>query len=598
MKGFLKGLGIIAAFLALMVVTMVLAYQAIYGPRIPLGVKVLDMDLGGLRQDEAKETLEASFSAYSKGVLPLNYQGQQYKFTPAELGVRFDVNKTLEGAFSVGKSGLPWDRLKVQTEALREGKVLPIVFHVDQDAQRKTLDGLARKVDRAPVNASLKIVSLRVETTSAQGGLQVDRQQTAMLLRERFSTLSLQSFDLPMQALPPTLVEADLADTKAKAQQMISAPVTVKYTDRSWIWQGGPVAKVLERTWELKPDAIATMMRFGEEKGTDNKPRPMVFLDEEAVKTYGKDLAKKIDQPARDARFEWKEGKLSPLVLSQEGRQVEVDKVRERLLNALTSDKRVLELPVATQKPKVALEDVAKMGIVEQIEERSTYYGGSIPERKTNVERGAQLLQGIVVAPGETFSFNQTIGEVSFENGFALGFAASAEGTFPDAGGGLCQVSVTLFHAIFWGGYHVVERYYHPYRIRRYEEPLLGIEATIYAPTLDLKFQNDSSTYLLVQARTDGQRLYVAFYGTKPKWTVKVEGPFISNVRPADPRVIVETTNLLAKGREIWVEKAEDGMDVMIRRIVVEPGKQTRTAEFVSKYRPQQNLKLVGTGPG
>jgi vancomycin resistance protein YoaR len=391
-------------------------------------------------------------------------------------------------------------------------------------------------------------------------------------------------------------VEADLAATKAQAQSMLAAPATLKYDDRSWTWQGGPVAKVVERTWELKPDAIAAMIRFTEKTGTDN-PMPALFLDQEAVEAYGKELAKNVDQPVRDARLEWEDGKITPLVLSQEGRQLQVEQLPERLMNALTSDTRLVELPVVTQKPKVAIEDVPRMGIVEQVIERSTYYGDSIPERQTNVERGAQLLNGVVVAPGETMSFNQTVGDVTFENGFAIGFSASAEGTFPDAGGGICQVSTTLFHAIFWGGYSVEERHYHPYRIRRYEEPLVGVEATVYAPTQDLKFVNDSSSYLLVQARTDGQRLYVAFYGTKPKWTVQVGDPLITNVRPADPRVVVETTNLLAKGREIWVEKAEDGMDVTVRRVVTEPGKPSRSAQFVSKYRPQRNLKVVGTGP-
>lgn len=577
----------------LLILSLTLGYQWVYGQRTFLGVRVEGLDLGALEPQQARPLLTSQMEAYSRSLLTLRYADQQWQYTPEELGYRPEIEATMNQAYAVGRSGNPFLRLAEQLAALRGAVIVHPLFRVEGERQQALLATIAQKIDRPAHDAGLQIENLEVRTTLAQRGLRLDREAATRLLQDRFAHLSREPIPLPVVETPPSRLESDLKEAIALTRQMISAPITLHATLKAW---EGTVPKSLERTWTLEPRHIGGMIGFREEKGPEGRSRLMPAIDPAKVGTYGAELAKEVEQKPQNARLEWRGGRVVPILPSREGTRLDLESLPKLLEKALLEPgPKRLELPLVVEKPAVALEDLEKMGIKEKIEERSTSYAGSIPERAANVELGAKLLNGIVVPPGQTFSFNHEVGEVSPATGFQMGFSIIESQTVPDAGGGICQVATTLFQSVFWAGYTILERYPHAYRIRRYEEPLPGLDATVYAPSVDLKFKNDQDTYLLIQAWTEKGRIYFALYGTKPRWEVKVGEPVLENVKPADKTIIRETSAAMEKGREVWVEQAEDGVDVRVTRRVIQDGKTLREAEFVSRYRPQRNVLVMGT---
>ena len=254
--------------------------------------------------------------------------------------------------------------------------------------------------------------------------------------------------------------------------------------------------------------------------------------------------------------------------------------------------------------------DAAALAAGSLISTASTTYGDTIPNRRFNVELAASRLNGTVVAPGDVFSMNQALGEVSYRSGYkqAYGITESADGveTIPSDGGGICQVATTLFHAVFWAGYPVVERNWHLYWIPRYGLPpkgLKGLDATIdqvYGKngsllySIDFRFKNNTRQPLLILAHTNGQQITISLYGIKPPWQVRVSGPTITNVVKTNSSPVSEPTSTLVPGQKLKVEEAEDGFTATIVRQIVQDGKVIDTQTFRSVYQPSRNVWLLG----
>ncbi len=256
---------------------------------------------------------------------------------------------------------------------------------------------------------------------------------------------------------------------------------------------------------------------------------------------------------------------------------------------------RNAELPVLTIRPKIATEDGPSLGIVELIGEGVTSFAGSSAAREQNIVVGTAQFDGLLIAPGETFSFNDYLGEVTKEKGYEEGIIIWGNTTKADVGGGLCQVSSTAFRAAFWAGLPIVERTPHSFRVSYYEPPK-GLDATIYSPYVDFKWSNDTGHYILIQTYVDRDANKVTFryYGTNPGRTVEMEGPVEANPVPHGPTVYRDDPTL-PKGEKKQIEWAKDGLDVTVYRIIKENGVEVRRDTFFSRYLPWQAVFLVGT---
>jgi len=574
-------------------------YEGTYAGRIYLGVKSAGIDLAAYTPSEARSVLLANYGQYALRPLVLRHGDKEWQVSPAELGVQFDVSETVRSAYNVGREGGLMAGLRAQLAAFRHGiEVQPPAVTLQDTAARAFLTNLEPQINQPLREPQVTLGSdLTVAVTTSQPGHKLDIDKTIEKIQNQVRALSSAPIDLVVNDVGPTTAEADLAALKEMAEKSLAQPLQARYQDKTW---------TLERT------DLAKLLVFKLPTGASEQPR--LTLDRSKLESWLTDRAKEINRDPRDARFGWNgPGQLSIIRHSEEGRKLEVAKALDAFEAQLMSDNRVVDLPVTVIKPKVSDSDAAALNIRELVMEASTVYGPGIPQRLHNVELAASLLNGVVVLPGEVFSFNDELGPATLEAGFQTGYGIYANGqgqlaTVPTVAGGICQVATTLFHAVFWAGYTIEERHWHSYWIPRYGQPprgLQGLDATVDQQLdaegkriiggLDFKFRNSGGDPLLIVARTDGATLYFDLYGVKPAWEVKVDGPYITDVVKPNTETIRQEDPNLPEGQTLVLEQAGDGFTSTIVRTVTLQGQLVEKQEFVAKYEPSHNVIAVGT---
>ncbi|MDQ3856275.1 MAG: VanW family protein, partial [Chloroflexota bacterium] len=317
-------------------------------------------------------------------------------------------------------------------------------------------------------------------------------------------------------------------------------------------------------------------------------------LDRAAVASYVAQLADEIYQLPEDGQLAWKDG-LVVTKASIDGDQLRQDVTVTRLLVIAFTKARALSLPVQITKPQVPTDNLRALGIRGAIGEGSSKFTDSPPERVHNIHTAAGYLNGSVIPPGATFSFNEAIGPISPETGYKEGLTIVGDNTVAGVGGGVCQVSTTTFRAAFWSGLPIVERNQHSYDVPYYtrDGSPVGFDAAVYQPYVDLKFTNDTGKYILIQASWQGDVLRVVFYGTDPGRQVYRSKPQITNKVPPLPDKIVYDP-ALPPGKKEQVDWAHEGLDVRLGRTVTKNGKVLYKDTFFSHYKPWGNIYHVG----
>lgn len=315
-------------------------------------------------------------------------------------------------------------------------------------------------------------------------------------------------------------------------------------------------------------------------------------------------LEKDIKTEPVDAVFTFTDGKVTAFKQSVDGREVDKEKLLRELesktLTVMASNEAkviIISVPIKITKPNITTEKVNNLGIKELIGEgKSTFYG-SIPNRAYNIGHAAGKLNGVLVKPGETFSFNKTIGDISSLTGYKQAYVISGGKTILGDGGGVCQVSTTFFRSLLNAGLPILERNAHAYRVSYYEQDSLpGVDAAIYVPTVDLKFKNDTDHHILIQARADlvNYTLSFSLYGTKDGREITINKPVITSQSPAPPAEYQDDPTL-PKGTTKQVDFSAPGARVFFTREVKKDGKVIISDNFVSNYRPWKAIYLVGT---
>jgi vancomycin resistance protein YoaR len=322
-------------------------------------------------------------------------------------------------------------------------------------------------------------------------------------------------------------------------------------------------------------------------------------IDAQAADALARLLAAELHRPAVNARFG-----VDGTVLreSTTGWDLDITLTAQRLTSALINGQSKAALPIQEVKPAVATEDGDLIGS-ELIDRGSTSFAGSVLEKKLNIKVAAERLNGVVVPPHGTFSFNDEVGPTTLESGYEWGFAieGGAQGpkTVPSVAGGICQVATTLFQPVFWAGYPLVERYAHGYWIPGYtSRGVIGLDVTVDGDAgLDFQWSNPTDDYVLIQSSVTGDTVQFALYGKKPRWTVDVAPAVVTNPRPTDPAPVREEDAHLPAGQSLQVSAARDGFDVQVTRTVTPlDGGEQRALRVNTSYQPSRAVTLVGTG--
>ncbi|MDP3988557.1 MAG: VanW family protein [Candidatus Levybacteria bacterium] len=331
---------------------------------------------------------------------------------------------------------------------------------------------------------------------------------------------------------------------------------------------------------------------------------PSYRYSEEKLKTALSPIAEKVNISAVEALFNFQNGRVSAFRPSSEGQEVDFEAVKKNLesktLTVVSAQKPqtiIIPIPIRVIKPKATTDKANSLGIKEQIATGTSLFQHSIPGRIFNVTLASTRLNGVLIAPGEVFSFNNALGDVSSFTGYQQAYIIQNGRTILGDGGGVCQVSTTLFRAALNAGLPIVERHAHAYRVGYYEQDSgPGLDATVYGPTVDLKFKNDTGHYILIQTSIDPsvERLTFTLYGTKDGRQTIIDKPVIIS-QTAPPPVVYQDDPTLPKGVLKQVDFEAWGANVYFTRKVLKDGKTIISDKFTSNFQPWAAVYLRGT---
>lgn len=326
--------------------------------------------------------------------------------------------------------------------------------------------------------------------------------------------------------------------------------------------------------------------------------------DQNKLQSIIQPVSDKIEKKPVDALFTFTNNRASAFRPSENGQTVDIDLLNTNMLSkALTVASYqkpqviTLDIPIKTIFPNVTTDKVNNMGIKELIGTGHSLFYHSIPGRVFNVNLAASRINGVLVAPNEVFSFDKALGDVSAFTGYKQAYIIQNGKTVLGDGGGVCQVSTTFFRALLDAGLPIVERHAHAYRVGYYEEDSPpGIDATVFVPSVDLKFKNDTGHYILIQSEVDLDNLSLTFnlYGTKDGRQVSMTKPVVTNQTPPPPDLYQDDPTL-PKGTVKQTDFAAWGADVSFTRTVTKNNKVIISDKFVSDYQPWQAIYLRGT---
>lgn len=558
---------------------IILLFNLAYAQKIYPRVRIANLDLGNKTGGEAVAILESRVNYFETQGLKIIYKKREWPLGKDDLGLVFNLDATISRALSFGHEKNIAERLKNQARLLASPVDLLMQYVLDEDKLDQYLKNNLAFLETKPENAKIVLEDARFQIISEQSGQTIDWGGAKEKIAQALDRLEDQQIEIALRSSEPEIKKEGAEGARRAAEEMIVLPLRLSYD---------------QKYWTVPTKTIAEWIEF---KVNENKTLE-ADLKQEALAIFLKSLAPEIEQEAKNARFKIEGERVIAFEIGQEGRQIDLDETKELIKNSLqtpTSEKeKNAEIAVAVVAPNTASQNASDLGVKNLIGTGESDFTGSPANRKHNISVGAEKLNGVLIAPGEEFSVIQTLGEISGGTGYKPELVIKPEGTIPEFGGGLCQVSTTLFRAAIYAGLPITERKAHKYVVSYYKPT--GMDATIYIPHPDLRFQNNTPGHILIQKRIEGNKLAFNFYGTPDGRKIKIEGPYYTSdwISPG-PAEYIET-NTLKKGEKKQVEKEHKGISTVFHRIITRDSKEILKDSFYSKYQPWNAVFLVGTG--
>ncbi len=533
------------------------------------GTEVAGVDVGGLTQREAIARLDALFEERAADPVEFVAGSRSYRLAPNQLGVQPDWAAAVAAAESAGDGFGPLRGFRRIRARVFGAEIYPRIA-VSNAALEYALDRIADDVNRPPRSAGLTLRGLRVRVVPEQAGRRFDRAASAELLVRTLGQLERPpgATALPVGVTVPPVSAERLAPVAAQARVVLSRPVVLRIAQRSFRVPRTRIARLL-----ALPSGGATKLAIG---GA-------------AADAYFRSLSANIGRPPRDATFAVY-GESVQVVPARDGVELNVPRAARAILRAASRPtNRVAQLTVVRAAPERSTAEALAMGIDTRMASYKTDYSGTA-DRITNLQLGVRALDGTLVAPGGTFSLNEAIGERTVERGFRPAPVIIGNEFAEEVGGGTSQVATTAFNAAWEAGLEITERHAHSLYISRYQ---LGRDATVYWPSLDLKFVNDTDAWVLVKGFAEGDGISIAIYGGETRRVESSATPLVVTGRAPLERVKDPT---LPKGKTVVEEEGSRPTKTSAtRKIYAADGSLIRSETWTTSYKGETRIVRVGT---
>lgn len=516
--------------------------------KIARGVSASGVIVGGLSVGEAVKVLEEKFAKSKDPPFVFVYQREEFKITPDELGIDIDEAKTAVEAFSIGRGASVFSGILEQAKVLFLGKEIAPKFFVDKNKFSAAISEKMGILEKPAENASL-IYDKKSEVFAlkpAKIGKITDKNSLQAEILVAMAEFKTAEIAIKIIGDSPQVEDGETAAAKEKAEAILAlAPYEISADDFG--------AK-------LQKEDILDFLEFSPVEGGFGEIILGVEFNGEEIKNYLVSLAPSINRQPINAVLAYEAGKVKEFALSKDGIVLKIDESVLKIKEALVGGEKKISLEIERIKPQITTDSIENLGITSLLAKGESDFAGSPKSRVHNIKIGAAKFNGVLLKPGEEFSFNAILGEVDEKGGYLPELVIKQNKTTPEYGGGICQVSTTAFRGAMFAGLEILERAPHSFPVRYYNPQ--GFDATVYPPSPDFKFKNDTPAHLLLQTKVKGTKITFEFYGTSDGRTVKLDGPKI-------------------------LEQKEDGSmkTVLHREIYDKDGNLVRKSTFRSNYK-------------
>ncbi|MBU1117447.1 VanW family protein [Patescibacteria group bacterium] len=533
--------------------------------------KVLGKDYSLLNKKEIEERLVKEFPM--KGEIKLAEGEREFHIDLASISAEVDTEETA--------SNLLFRRLKQgvgkYVKAFFEKKDFELTVKNDEEKLDQEIEKIASEIDKPFVPSEI-ILEGKLSIKEGEKGRSTEREKLKEMVLEK-----LRKYEIETEVTIPVRIVGELPSEEEKESALGTAS---KFVGKQVVFKD-------EETEVMIDDKVLTS--WVDFKGGCQR---------EKVDDYVDNLSENFKMEAQDAVFKFENGKVLEFLPAKDGYSVDGGKMKENICRDFLGWKNsqeksiVSELPLLKVSPKIGNNEVNDLGIKELLGRGTSSFKHSSTIRNFNVEKGASIVNRVLVAPGETFSFIKNLGEVSLDNGYKKAYIIRQGKTELDVGGGICQVSTTLFRAMLDAGLDITQRQAHAYRVSYYEEDTKpGFDATVFIPNPDLKFINDTDHHVLIQSYYDGvnKKLTYEIYGTSDGRKTVIENYKQWGAAPAPPDVWIDDPTLPA-GKVVQDEHAVPGLKTSFDWVVTRNGEIIRQKTFTSSYVPWAAVYRKGTG--
>ncbi len=499
--------------------------------------KVLTKDYSHLSRNQIITKLNQEFLLPEN--LNLNYQDKNFTISIASISAQINTDKIAstilyrrldEGIFNYVKYFF-------------NPKEFSLNIDYDSSLLSQNITDIASQIDKPFVPTELVVDKQKISVTNGSLGISLDQSklQEQILNNLAFANFN-ETIPIPVNSIGSIPDETHINQTISRAKNLLGKSLTIKTPDDK------PVV--------IDDQTLISWIDF------DNG------FQTEKIDTYSQNLSQSLKTEPVDAVFKFENNQVLEFQSAKNGISVDPEQLSQDIISAFTdlenSDKTTFEFNLSFQsdEPKLKNDDVNNLGIKELLGSGTSTFKHSSATRNVNIAKGSSIVNRILVAPGDTFSFVKSLGEVSLDVGYAKAYIIRQGKTELDVGGGICQVSTTFFRAILNAGLDIIERKAHAYRVSYYEEDSKpGFDATVFIPSPDLKFINDTGHYVLIQSilNMDERRLTYEIYGTSDGRQVVIDNYRQWDYTPAPPDVWIDDPTLPA-GKVVQDEHAVPGL--------------------------------------
>lgn len=559
-------------------------YQNRYFPK----TYVDDLNISGLTIEEAKNKVGEQIKKeidFNNDSVTLYYHDQQIKETLKDLSIKNNLDEVLAEAFTAGHQGNIFRKVGDVIKNHFKPNEYQVGVSYDQDKIDVMIQNFKSVVDYVGEKPSFIVSGKNVDVIAGEDSNELQENETLQNFNAQIISKSLRNLkqtDLSVEAFVthPTkaLSKEEATSSIARAEKIIDQKLIFSYEYQKVNLDDGDLISFL---------ALPT--GFDEAKIIE-------FIDK---------LKAEINRQSSDASFIYDKDtlKVTEFVPDKDGLEINDQATKDIIENFLTAIENEtitdnsFDLPMQNTKANITLGDTNDLGIKEVIGFGESWYAHSIPNRIYNVSITADRINNYIVKPGNEFSFNKALGEVSEKTGYKSAYVIEAGETKLAAGGGVCQVSSTLFRALLNAGLKITKRLPHAYRVSYYEignEP--GFDATVYAGETDLRFINDTDNYILINCQSDSDNLYMycKLYGTSDGRYNEIKDYKKWGQTPALPTIYVPDPSL-APGQLKQIDWAASGIKAEFTNVIYDKdGQVMREDYYYSNYRSWAAKYLQG----